>query len=89
MLPHEHYLYLATKARKIYAARLYIAVKNYGEPIGTHTSGIYNPNFPDNEKNKLLRLCRAINRFSDMGFLSRPRGVHLSTIQKQFRAIML
>lgn len=89
MLPHEHYIYLTTKARKIYAARLYLAVKNYGDVSGTHTSGIYNPAFPEHEKNKLRRLCRAINRFSDMIFLSRPRGMHLRTIQKQFRAIML
>ena len=49
----QRFARLAGRWRKLYGSALTKAVKRYGHPAGTHTSGIYNPKFSERIKNQL------------------------------------
>lgn len=69
--------------RESLAARCYYRLINksarqYGLS-GPPISGIVCETWPEAVKRRLRRLCRAMNRYSDSGLASKPRGMHKDT----------
>lgn len=59
------YAQKAGEARRRYDAAVKAAIKKYGDVKGTHTSGIYNPDFPEKVKDRLRELAVAPGELSD------------------------
>lgn len=59
-----------------------VYIKLYGDVTGTHTSGVYNPEWPDRIKNRMRDMANAVTYYSDMGYAFRPKGGHIATARK-------
>ena len=56
-------------------------IRLHGDVTGTHTSGCYNPEWPEHLKNRLRKTSHAIGPLSDAAYAARPRRVQFSTMR--------
>jgi len=62
-------------------------IKLHGDVIGCHTSGCYNPDWPETVKNRLRDLAFGVGLMEDEAYRFRPRKTHRSTVTSIARFI--
>lgn len=56
-------------------------IRKNGDVTGTHTSGCYNPDWPEHVKDRLRKLAHAIGPATDAAYAARPRRVQFRTMR--------